>query len=274
MRYVVALALALAGLVAVPAASPAGAGPDDQVVHVTTTEDALVASVSWAVPGVVTFSVSGPGSATLLQLHGDHTLEELYADFAKASDGRTGAIKRLRRNATFFGGMFGGTDDADAMFATELAPGVYQVADLANGNAATFEVLAVAESQRRAPVSAGTVSYTPLGITMPRTMTPGGWMRVVNQGTQVSLMDVVRLRPGTTEKQVRAFFTSQGRKFRGRFTSTFDSTLLLSPDQRYWWSYSLPRGPVAASSSWPREKDGTPQAFHGMWGMTQLSAGS
>jgi hypothetical protein len=270
MRLLVALALALAGLVVVPAAAPAGTDREDRVVHVTTTEDSLVASVGWAAPGVVTFSVSGPGSATLLQLHDGYTLEELYADFDRVLSGRSGPIRRIRRGATFLGGMPGGVGDAGALFATDLVPGVYQLADLAHGNAVTFEVLDLAESRGQAPVTAGTVSYTPLGITMPRTMTPGGWMRVVNQGTQVSLMEVVRLKPGTTEKQVRAFFRTEGRSFRGRFTSTFDSTLLLSPGQRYWWSYSLPRGPVAASSSWPREKDGAPQAHHGMWGMTAL----
>ena len=272
MRSVVALVLALAGRGAVPAAAPAGPGADDQLVLVTTTEDSLVASVTSAAPGIVTFAVSGPGSATLLQLRGDYTLERLYADVARASAGKPGAVRRIRKGATFLGGTLGATDGADARFASDLASGFYQLADLTHGNAVTFEVLAVAESQARAPVSAGTVSYTPLAITMPRTMPPRGWMRVVNQGTQVSIMDVVRLRPGTTEKQVTAFFASQGRKFRGRFTSTSDGTLLLSPDQRYWWSYSLPAGPVAASSSWPREKDGAPQAFHGMWGITQLSA--
>lgn len=272
MRLLVALALAVAGLVAVPTSAPAGTEPEDQVVHVSTTEDSLVASVSGVTPGVVTFSVSGPGSATLLQLQDDYTLEKLYADFGRMDSGKTGPIKRIRTGATFYGGMFGGTDNADTMFAVDLTtPGVYQIADLANGNAVTFEVLAVAESRRPAPVTAGTVSYTPLGITMPRTMPPGGWMRVVNQGKQVSLMDVVQLKPGTTEQQVKAFFGSQGRRFKGRFTSTFDSTLLLSPGHRYWWSYSLPPGPVAASSFWPREKDAAPQAFHGMWGMTTLA---
>ena len=62
---------------------------------------------------------------------------------------------------------------------------------------------------------------------MPRTMTPGGWIRVVNQGTQVSLPAVL--------------------------------VVVLAAG-----------GPVAASSLWPREKDGTPQAFHGMWGTTRL----
>ena len=271
MRLVVALVLALAGLVAVPAAAPAGPGSDDQLVLVMTTEDSLVASVTSAAPGIVTFAVSGQGSATLLQLRGDYTLDRLYTDFDRAAAGKAGAVKRMRKGATFLGGMAGGTGGADARFETVLLPGVYHLADLAHGNAVTFEVLAVAASLGRAPVSAGTVSYTPLGITMPRTMTPGGWMRVVNQGTQVSVMDVVRLKPNTTEKQVKAFFASQGRKFRGRFTTTSDRTLLLSPDQRYWWSYSVPAGPVAASSSWPREKDGSPQAFHGMWGITQLS---
>ena len=241
-------------------------------MHVTATEVSLTASATSAAPGIVTFSVTGPGSATMLRLHDGYPLERLFADFGRAASGKAGAVRRLRKGATFHGGMSGRTDGSAALFAVDLAPGTYQVADLAHGTAVPFEVLAVAASPARPPQAAGTVSYTPLAITMPRTMTPGGWMRVVNQGTQVSRMDVVRLKPGTTEKQVTAFFASQGRKFRGRFTRAVDSTLLLSPDQRYWWSYSLPAGPVAASSSWPREQDGAPQAFHDMWGLSRLSA--
>ena len=218
---------------------------------------------------MVRFAVTGPGSVVLVRLREGYPLERLYADYAKAADGKAGAIRRLRKRATFHGGM-AGRADTPGRFAVELSPGSYQLADLVHGHAAPFEVLDVARSRRRAPVTAGTVSYTPLAITMPRSLPRRGWMRVVNQGTQVSRMDLVLLRPGTTEKHVRAHFGSGGRRHRGRFTDTVDRTLLLSPDQRYWWSYALAPGPVAAASPWPRAKDGAPQSRHEMWGITQL----
>ena len=282
MRSLVALTLAagglLAGLLAVPGQTAAAAAtaptapaaePMDQVVLVTATPDALVASTTAAVPGVVRFAVTGAGSAVLLQLGEGYPLERLYADYAKAIAGRKGAIRRLRQGATFHGGM-AGRAEGPGRFAVELAAGSYQLADLAHGHAVPFEVRDVARSRRRAPVTAGTVSYTPLAITMPRTMPRRGWMRVVNQGTQVSRMDLVLLKPGTTEAQVRAHYRSGGRLHRGRFTGTVDRTLLLSPGQRYWWQYSLAAGPVAAASPWPRPKDGAPQSQHEMWGLTQL----
>lgn len=269
MRLLVSLALALAGIVAVPGAAPAGPGAEDQVVHVSVTRDSLVASPSWASEGGVLFSVSGPGSVVLLQLEGEHTLDEVYDAFAKVFSGKPGPVRKLQRAATYYGGMFGSTAHADAQFAADLVPGVYQLADLGSRNAVTFEVLDVAES-RRVPASTGTVTYTDNGIRMPKQMAPGGFMHLVNDSSEASIMDLVHAKPGTTRKQVKAYFASKGRRFAGRFTGPFDSTLLLSPGQEYWWAYSLPEGPAVAASFWPSTDNGKPQAWSGTWGMTSL----
>ena len=63
---------------------------------------------------------TGPGSATLLRLNGHYTLERLYADFDRLSSGKPGPARRIRRGATFYGGMAGGPAGASPMFATTL----------------------------------------------------------------------------------------------------------------------------------------------------------
>jgi len=239
------------------------------VVTVTTSEDDVVASTQTVTPGNVLFSVSGSGSAVLLQLRGSYTLKKLYADFDKVFSGRPGPARRMNRGATFYGGVFASMSDVPSQFGGDLAPGDYQLADLVSRRAVSFEVAGTPET-RTAPSSAGTVRYTDHGIAMPRTMPVGGWMHLVNRSDEISLLDIVHVKPGTTRKAVRQHFASQGRKYANRFTATYDSTLLLSPAQEYWWSYGLSKGPAVTSSLWPRERDGEMQSFHGTWGMTQV----
>ena len=268
MRAIAALALVLGLLVAAPAPAPAGNATTAAVVYVSATEDSVSASIGLATPGKVNFYVSGNGTVCLVQLKGSYTLDKLYADFAHVFSGKTAPIKRMNQGATFYGGMFGGTDNADNVFGVDLAAGVYYLADLGNKHAQTFEVTGTPEDRTMPPMPS--VSYTKRGITMPKSMPQGGWLQVANKTGEISLMDLVHAKNGTTRKQVKGYFGSRGKKFANRFTSTFDSTLILSPGQTYWWSYSLPQGPTVAASLWPREKDTEPQAFHGMWGMTSL----
>lgn len=278
MASAAALAIAIAGLVLVPA--NAASGPP--VVRLSAQADQVVTSQATMRPGVVefrvgtTFVVPGPdgGPDQLAVVRTDQlpvVLEALKSVFADASTPEALAaaaqgMRTVNGVATFYGGGGKGTT-----WQVDLPAGNYSVVGVPSAvfgltKPATFTVAGEPRAGELPATQATIRAVGPVGDnrwTFRQSGAPVKWLRFANASREIHFLDMAGVKPGTTAGDVRKAFASPAEpKF---FTGRGLTVEVISPGVVIAVKGPVAPGRYLLTCFVPSESDGMPHAVMGMW---------
>ncbi|MEO5665174.1 MAG: hypothetical protein ABIR39_18060 [Nocardioides sp.] len=104
----------------------------------------------------------------------------------------------------------------------------------------------------------------------PRQLPRSGWIRQTNRTNEPHFMDMIKVKPSTTRKQVRTAFAGQGPEDPTWLLHNYPGTFVVSPGRKVVWRYAYPRGKYLEVCFWSSKEDGMSQAEMGMWNFVTL----
>jgi hypothetical protein len=267
-----ALGAVLVGTVVTPGVATAAG---HRVIDVKVTKSAnTFPDGNTVAPGFAEFAVSTPRGEhilQLLQLHAGYTLKELGADMQKAFSGRLKAIHRVDTNVDWLGGAEATADKA-GRFAVTLHTGVYVVIDQEGAGVERLHV--TGEPVDGGSVTPGAVITAGLnkdGMSKWRVsdtdLAHRGWIKFRNRANQPHFIDLQKVAPGTTRKDVNDYFQSGSQDDPPWIRAAGTGTGVISPDERQLFHLQLPKGRYLLICFWPDKDTGAP---HGVMGMFRL----
>jgi hypothetical protein len=277
----VTFAVAVLGLVAMsPPAVAAGAIP---VVTIGNASGQATVSQATMRPGVVEFHVGstfripgpdgGPEQVTVIRTDQlDTFLAQVPLLFGDPSDPTAGAtaaqaIRTIHSIATAYGGNTKG-----GVWQVSLPPGTYYALGIQSSAMGLSKPVSftVSGSMRQAALHATQATVRAVGSVGKNRWTftqPGGhaveWLRFANSAKELHFLDLMGVKSGTTAKDVKASYNSQGPPtWLSGQQLHFDA---ISPGVSVAIKQHLPAGRYLAECFMPSESDGMPHALMGMW---------
>ncbi|MCW2866387.1 MAG: putative secreted protein [Marmoricola sp.] len=280
-------------LAVVPFAGSASAAPAAARAHrpqaVAVTGDGSHVTVNHARlhAGRMTFAVkstSGNGSSiTMFRPRRGHTLAEVFADlqeeFAGQPDVQAKGTRDLVRDTLIYG-LADVSSRRGARVTRHVGPGTYYLMDLgtppAGGPPPTTRIRVFKNAGYRAAADRAPARATVRMTSSDRFRVSGrmpahGTVRVVNTSDTLHFMALVRVKQGTTDRQIQEFFDSGDQ---GQPPFAVDSpqmgTDVLTPGKSLRLTYRLHRGTYALLCFISDDKTGMPHAVMGMHKVVRL----
>lgn len=266
---------ALATTTSDPAASTSQGPASAATLHVNVTvgKHRITRSRNGFRPGNTIFDLrsSGGGRAAiqLLRLRRGYTFAEFRHDVENDS---IKALRRINQKAVFYGGMPVYKRGA-SHFGARLDAGRYFLIDF---DSTRFVRLLVegAPEFRSLPRTTGSIDmvldHQKHRFQTPRQLRESGWLRQTNRTDEPHFMDMIKVKPSTTRRQVRRLFAGQGPEDPKWLLRNYPGTFVISPGRSVVWRYAFPRGTYLEVCFWPSNEDGTSHAEMGMWNFVTL----
>lgn len=301
------MATAMAALMVPALASPASAKEEDRsaVVRVTASGEDLTLNRTTVRGSVVTLDLDvthdGNASIQVLQLRSGVTLRQLIGVLeaqiggGEATPAEVAASTRaLDAMATWYGGVSTNNGQDDAATTLRLQRGSYLVIDFAQLERGGFDALDArtltvtsngkhgAKLKASARVEMRDSDDGPAGhghrFDAPAVLPAAGTVEFRNRDDIVHFADLVAVKPGTTDAQIRAAFAAFAR---GEDVPAADIPFLpedrdfagmnvLSAGKEALLTYDLPKGTYVLLCFVGDERTGDPHAFLGMFKIVTL----
>ncbi|MGN6607327.1 MAG: hypothetical protein ACTHMS_10005 [Jatrophihabitans sp.] len=269
---VVAAGVALGGAAVVDASAAGAATPANQVTIRVSNTHIGFSSGRTIRPGAYTFKVvSADGKDHTIQigrLHAGYSLQQAEQDLGKSFSGDTAAIRRVDSRITFRGGAE--AHKSAGWFSTTLGPARYVVLDQ-DGGAVRFLTVAGARRAGGPPRTSGTSTAYSYGFGAAGRLPANGWVRLYNQSDQPHFWVFQQVKPGTTARQVRRYFSHPSDAQPSWALSASTNSGVISPYFGEAMHLDLPAGEYVVACFWPDDDSGMPHAFMGMWQIVHLS---
>lgn len=242
-------------------------------VTVRVTKAGLDPSRSRIRPGNTIFDVvraGSGGSVELARFRGDYGIKRFFKDAQGLFSGDVKAVRRVDRHLIAYGGM-AAVKGSVTRFAVNLRRGDYYVINLDKGSYARLHVRGAREARPlpHAPKAINFVADDRFGA--PSGVPHQGWVRNTNRTDEPHFTSMLKIKEGTTRRQVRKYFANGGQGQPGWALREFHDALVVSPGHTMRWYVDGTRGKYLLACWWPSHEDGMPHALMGMWDLIHLN---
>jgi hypothetical protein len=254
-------------------AAPAGAASGKiPVIKARVSGNAIRLSDDSVRAGRLMFKVVAVGGSHTLQiarLHPGYELDQAGADIEKAFGGDVDAIKRVDEGISFRGGAPARPKEP-GWFSVTLKAGRYVLFDQ-DGNAVNFLDVHGTVAPRRHVHSDGRVTTFTYGFgNRPTRLPASGWLTMRNQSDQPHFVSMLRVKPGTTARDVRRYIASGAQDNPSWALKANTDSGVISPGSKEVLKVDLPAGRYVLACFWPDSKTGMPHFMMGMWKLVTL----
>jgi hypothetical protein len=265
-------------------ASERGGGERQQVVDVSGNGSAVHLDRSHLHAGSIRFRVhttnpstpdGGGSQVTMFKPKNGATVQKVLADAAEEFGGNPAQGTRdLTHDATFYG-LADVVASTPVTVTETLSPGTYYLLDLASPpTSGPPAVTPLTVDDHRAGIEQDSdlrSQVTVKAVEPDRFVAPRSWPRrgtftFTNRSDTLHFVSIEPVKPGTTDKQVQAYFDSGSQQpppflLEGRPTAGSD---VISPGRSLQLTYSLPKGTYVLLCFVADDETGMPHAMMGM----------
>jgi hypothetical protein len=248
---------------------PKGAVP---VVKAHMTHKTLTLSTHSVHAGQIMFKATTGSKQHILQilrLHPGYGQQNFQADIQLAFQGDTDAIARVDDNVSWLSGATA-RPGKPGWIEEKLKAGHYFALDQQGNGFAKFTVTGNVVKRTAVRTHGAITTFTYGFDTAPGALPASGWVKTKNRADQPHFIDLHRVKPGTTRRQVTKFIKSGGHGNPSWFLKGGTDLGVLSPGRTGAWRLDLPRGRYLLTCFWPDRFSGMPHFLMGMYDLVNL----